>query len=68
MKIWNGFYVYLSNIEKISDNDLEYTGAGGRDEREQLNKSRRGGYWLVVRGNKISLVYLPNKYFSNSLY
>ena len=41
MKIWNGFYVYLSNIEKISDNDLEYTGAGGRDEREQLNNRSR---------------------------
>ena len=37
MKIWNGFYVYLSNIEKISDNDLEYTGAGGRDERLEHN-------------------------------
>ena len=41
MKIWNGFYVYLSNIEKISDNDLEYTGAGGRDEIEEYNNRSR---------------------------
>ena len=68
MKIWNGFYVYLSNIEKISDNDLEYTGAGGRDEREQLNSRSRIDVVVSEEGNKISLVYLPNKSYSNSLY